>query len=1116
MKLRLLPLLAAALCAAPALAQTTVKKVVLQGFWWDYTNNSYRNHWADYLADLAPRLKGLGIDAVWIPPAAKANGGTNSVGYGPFDVYDLGDKYQKGTTRTRVGTKDELLRLVAVLHANGIEVIEDVVLNHVDGAGTANGTGGYDPNAYSQSANGGYKNFRYACWATPLPETADNAAAYLARAGRWPKNFANFHAHAGHNTTTGDYAVPYFGPDFCYGDDGGTNGYGLSTNATFNPPQANDYSRTQGRQYLQWLKKQTGCDGIRWDAVKNYGYAPQQDWLYNVKYLTGFANGGETMLSTGEFVGSKTELDSYCQAVNSRNGGSEFAMGTFDFSLRGAIYNMVAGGGSYDLSIIPGAQQNQRVAYYAGSNTYVHRTAPFVNSHDTFRPLKNAAGNYTGWDTANELGAHIEPNDVRLSAAYAINLAVDGNPHIFFEDLFSLGYLGNRYAHLPTDATALPERSDIANLIWCHQHLNFKAGAYYVPWQSADHLVIERGGRALIGINDNFTTWQTATVATHFAPGTVLEDYSGANGTATATVAANQTVTVRTPPCNGSAPLGRRGYAVWAPAGQTASVYNPGRAVRTTQEWELADDLGDHNCRSLGQGGKLPDNSRTTRIAGKIFAAAGQPVAYTLYPEDNTANTRALVVGLFNQAGDEVSRATGLTTISGSYTPTASQWLTLKVGNATATQTGQRAYVQATYQAPAVASTLLPANATDPAVVVWNAGAGTADALDCRNYEGGRAPADNVTVRVPGTASPQPVLSAGGRFVAGRLLLDAGSSFTVQRRATVQLFGDLTNNGTLAGDGTWVLTGLARTPQRLEGSGPLTFSKLEIRNDSADVALGANLTVRDTLTLTKARLVLGSHDVNLGTANVLSASGASYVLMPSAPGLGGLCQRVLVTGASGLFPVGTASGYAPLTLSPAAGLSVGVRTFDGVLFTNGTAGPAPATFVNRTWVSICTNGTANVSATAQWNAADENASFQRFQSAAYHGGSPAQLLSPAAVPASGSGPYRATFANLPVGVALTVGNFGPLAARASAGPALLALAPNPTAGAVALHNLSGATRLTLALRSVLGQELLPPTAGTPAAVEARLNAVLGTAAAGVYVVTVQANNQTQHLRLVRE
>ncbi|MFM7596336.1 MAG: hypothetical protein ACKO4Y_09170, partial [Flavobacteriales bacterium] len=74
----------------------TNRQVLLQGFWWDYWNSNYPNGWANYLTELAPRLRGLGIDAIWIPPTIK-NSGTNSVGYSPFDHYDLGDKYQKNS-----------------------------------------------------------------------------------------------------------------------------------------------------------------------------------------------------------------------------------------------------------------------------------------------------------------------------------------------------------------------------------------------------------------------------------------------------------------------------------------------------------------------------------------------------------------------------------------------------------------------------------------------------------------------------------------------------------------------------------------------------------------------------------------------------------------------------------------------------------------------------------------------------------------------------------------------------------------------------------------------------------------------------------------------------------
>ena len=73
---------------------TTSKQVILQGYWWDYFNANYSYKYADYLSALAPRLRSIGIDAVWIPPTVK-NPQITYMGYSPFDHYDLGDKYQK-------------------------------------------------------------------------------------------------------------------------------------------------------------------------------------------------------------------------------------------------------------------------------------------------------------------------------------------------------------------------------------------------------------------------------------------------------------------------------------------------------------------------------------------------------------------------------------------------------------------------------------------------------------------------------------------------------------------------------------------------------------------------------------------------------------------------------------------------------------------------------------------------------------------------------------------------------------------------------------------------------------------------------------------------------------
>jgi alpha-amylase len=659
---------------------SNAQKVVLQGFYWDYANNNYPNGWANYLADLAPRLKSMGVDAVWIPPTIK--NGNQGNGYSPFDNYDLGDKWQKGFLATRMGTKDELLRAVAVLHANGIEVIQDLVLNHNDGAGSATGAGGQDPAAYEDGTTSKYKNFRYVSYTRPA--TDESAANYLARSGRFSKNWQNFNPNPGNNSTSGDLNSILFGPDISY-----YNGsYGQSSNATFNPAQAADYMRTGNRNWLVWYKKQVGFDGVRIDAVKHFPAFAMEDFLYNLQSNAGWANGGTTMFAVGEWVGGATQLDQWCTDVQNR-------AGTFDFSLRDGIYQLVSNGGSFDLGTLPGYQQGRRVVLTDGQ--YVHRTVPFVNNHDTFRPQVDASSNYAGWNTGSELAPHIDPFDPRLSAAYAAMLAVDGSPQVFFEDLFNIGNTGKRYSHSPKNSTDLPVRSDLENLIWCHQHLKFKQGAYKVRWQAADHLVIERSTKALIGINDNFNTWQNSTVSCDFPAGTVLKDYSGANGTATVTVSGSQTVSINTPPCNGTANNGRRGYSVWAPVTAAIGYSLPARS--TTQEWELANDLGDSDSRSLQQGGALPASSTAYRTAGRIYVGANKAVSYTLIPTDAA---RSLTVAVTNSAGTVVSSQTGTGTLTGTYTPTAEGWYTLKAKNASTANPAQNAFVKATYTAPAV------------------------------------------------------------------------------------------------------------------------------------------------------------------------------------------------------------------------------------------------------------------------------------------------------------------------------------------------------------------------------------------------------------------------------
>ena len=777
------------LAVGTVFGQTTSKKLVLQAFWWDYWNGNYPNSWANYLTELAPRLRTMGVDAVWIPPSYK-NTGTNSVGYSPFDHYDLGDKYQKGSTTTRFGTKDEFLRMVAVMHANGIEVIQDIVLNHVDGAGNNDGSGGQDPEtSYSIITNSGYKNFRYTCWNTPFPHDGVlTAAEYLAREGRWSKNYTNFHPHLGHNHNSDDWTTPHWGPDFCYGyqETGTGNGYGLSTNAVYNPSQADKYNRDQARQWILWFAKQTGVDGFRWDAVKHFPYFVQQDLSYNVKYLNGWANLGEAMFNVGEYVGGKSDLDTYMNNVKTSNGGSDELMGTFDFGLRSALYGVINSGGGYDLGSIPAQQQDSRVTYYATPNLYVHRTVPFVNNHDTFRPTYDANGNYNGWNTGSELAPHIDPFNARLPVVYAIALALDGSPQLFFEDLFNVSN-GKRWTHLPTNTTDLPTRSKIENIIWCHQNLNFKDGAYKVRYQAADRLVIERSMKALIGATDNSNTRQEFEVETDFAEGTVLKDYSGNHGIEQSSVYRRDGKNyfwMKIPKVDGFG-----GYSIWAPIG-TANWYAPTRNTTTTQEWEMVGDMGDRNCISLGQGGPLPANSTIQRLVGKIYAESGKTITYNLYPELAGYNT---TIGLYDLSGNLLHETSATGNVTGSYTPTVTGWVVVKMHNTTNTNPAQKAWVKVTYTAPktVVTSTALPGHLA----AVWT-GLESTDVTDCRNWETGFEPTATTDLIVP-TMNDANDITLTQNTTCLDLKVGANRIITVPVGKTFTIEGNIVNNGTI-------------------------------------------------------------------------------------------------------------------------------------------------------------------------------------------------------------------------------------------------------------------------------------------------------------------------------
>ena len=101
-------------------------ETLMQYFEWYLPNDG--KHWKRLAAD-ASHLAQKGITKIWMPPAFKATH-DGDVGYGVYDLFDLGEFNQKGTIRTKYGTKADYLEAISALKSNGIEPLADVILNH--------------------------------------------------------------------------------------------------------------------------------------------------------------------------------------------------------------------------------------------------------------------------------------------------------------------------------------------------------------------------------------------------------------------------------------------------------------------------------------------------------------------------------------------------------------------------------------------------------------------------------------------------------------------------------------------------------------------------------------------------------------------------------------------------------------------------------------------------------------------------------------------------------------------------------------------------------------------------------------------------------------------------
>ena len=282
-----------------------------------------------------PELAEAGYDSLWLPNPAKGNGGTYSMGYDPFDPFDLGSTNQCGTVATHYGTQTDLIQMVQLAHRFGIRVYFDNVMNHR--ANTVPGqTGSSNPTNYYpglipqdfhlQVVAGGYKNWSdVSDWCTPQ-NVQNNPLLGLCDLANEPGTINwNFGSSWG-NTITKPVFVRFPGRADLYMD---TNGPLLGTGwggAGWRPfdghgqPVAEDVSTYLCRA-VAWTLYTTKCDGFRLDAVKHVpvGFFGNESGQTDDPAFAGYTGAIQAMYDYTHGYGSNVTGNGYVETDGNRN-----------------------------------------------------------------------------------------------------------------------------------------------------------------------------------------------------------------------------------------------------------------------------------------------------------------------------------------------------------------------------------------------------------------------------------------------------------------------------------------------------------------------------------------------------------------------------------------------------------------------------------------------------------------------------------------------------------------------------------------------------------------------------------------------------------------------------
>ncbi len=366
--------------------------VLFQYFHWHYKNDG--TLWRDVAAN-ARELHRIGITSVWLPPAYKGHAGIDDTGYGVYDLYDLGEFDQKGTTRTKYGSKAEYLEAIRAIQANKMEAYADIVLNHRCGADETENVDVVEVDMDDRTKVRLDSQHKAEVW---------TQFTFLGRQGKYSP-FVMMHDHftgVDHKVEGDDPRKIYLmaGKSFSgeVSDEHGNFDYLMGCDVDlYHPDVVNDL-----REWAKWLIDTTQINGFRLDAVKHIPASFYRDYL---KFLrTHFSK--RELLSIGEYwTRELEELRDYIKQT-------EGLIQLFDVPLHHHLCEASKKGKDYDLRTI-----------FDGTLVQAEPTlsVTFVDNHDT-QPGQSLESWVDDW---------FKP------LAYAlILLRKDGYPVVFYGDYY--------------------------------------------------------------------------------------------------------------------------------------------------------------------------------------------------------------------------------------------------------------------------------------------------------------------------------------------------------------------------------------------------------------------------------------------------------------------------------------------------------------------------------------------------------------------------------------------------------------------------------------------------------------------------------------------------------